>query len=460
MHRLRSAAAAIGAGDILVFRRVSGTRYAHLGGCGRGEGWAGIVELSLSEEPLGQVAVAATDTVVRSCAERSHHIVGPYYARCAALVSVDADVLVVFGDPETGSTLADTSDADIVATARVAVTSITAVSPSKRLSDELEVLTAVREITVGQPGTLAETLRHVVTVAVDAVSCDLGVLVTAAGNVTVADRGGLLGDDVKRRLHAVIAELRDLPEPRCTQDSSRAPLPAPLSPEDDVHSWFAVPVPAPAGGFLLLCHCGPRPRGFTALCQRLGGQLAEAASVVIHMATLRDTLAEEVERHATAARVDPLTGVLNRRGWDEALVLAATTAASTCTSLVTIDVDGLKAINDTSGHHAGDELLRGLAELLGANVRDGDVVARLGGDEFAVLLPGADETTVSAVVLRLRQALRDRAGEDTALCASVGVATCAPGADLTAGLQAADARMYDEKRQNRAARATPAAAAL
>ena len=94
---------------------------------------------------------------------------------------------------------------------------------------------------------------------------------------------------------------------------------------------------------------------------------------------------------AQASRTDPLTGCLNRRGFQERAVaeIAELTRQGLRGAVVALDIDHFKPVNDTFGHAAGDELLCWFAQTLEANVRPGDAVGRLGGDEFAVLLgPG------------------------------------------------------------------------
>lgn len=89
-------AEAAGADDLFVFRRVGGRRYAHIGGAGRGAGWAGIVEISADEEPLVGAALSGDSVVCRSQSE-PRHVFGPYYAHSVAVVRLSDDVLVVFG---------------------------------------------------------------------------------------------------------------------------------------------------------------------------------------------------------------------------------------------------------------------------------------------------------------------------------------------------------------------------
>ncbi|TFH86839.1 GGDEF domain-containing protein [Billgrantia azerbaijanica] len=127
---------------------------------------------------------------------------------------------------------------------------------------------------------------------------------------------------------------------------------------------------------------------------------------------------------------DPLTGLKNRRHFDELLQHEATRAKRNGTplSLVMIDLDHFKQINDHHGHEAGDTVLMGVAELLQRHFRDADVVCRLGGEEFVAILPGATteqaEARAEALVGAVRQLTLSHG--ETALGAvtlSCGVAT-------------------------------------
>jgi diguanylate cyclase (GGDEF)-like protein len=113
---------------------------------------------------------------------------------------------------------------------------------------------------------------------------------------------------------------------------------------------------------------------------------------------------------------DPLTGLANRRRWDAELsvVCAAARKSGEVVSLVLLDLDHFKQINDRHGHAAGDEALRAVAQLLRGRVRDGDLVARLGGDEIGVLLPGTDLERAAGLAEQLRR--------EAALLAPAGVA--------------------------------------
>jgi diguanylate cyclase (GGDEF)-like protein/PAS domain S-box-containing protein len=173
--------------------------------------------------------------------------------------------------------------------------------------------------------------------------------------------------------------------------------------------------------------------------------------------TERKALEEELER---LSRHDSLTGLLNRRSFDEALEsqLAYTQRYGTGGALLILDLDRFKQINDELGHAAGDEALREVARVLRENVRRTDtfargpgVAARLGGDEFALLLPEADAEGAEAVAERLVAALAASPlrieGREVQLGFSIGVALfdedgCPQAKEL---LAAADRAMYVAK---------------
>ena len=151
-----------------------------------------------------------------------------------------------------------------------------------------------------------------------------------------------------------------------------------------------------------------------------------------------------------AACFDALTGVLNRRSFqaDVSRELGRVARHGGRFSLVMIDVDGLKAVNDTLGHNAGDARLQALGTALRAFTRREDTAYRLGGDEFAVLLPGASPDQASRVMGRIANAaLPTRV--------SWGVAACpADGTTAEDVVAAADARLYRRRARARARRAS------
>jgi diguanylate cyclase (GGDEF)-like protein/PAS domain S-box-containing protein len=148
---------------------------------------------------------------------------------------------------------------------------------------------------------------------------------------------------------------------------------------------------------------------------------------------------------------DPLTGLVNRRRFEEELrrQIAHAERYTFGGALLIMDLDHFKQINDTLGHSAGDAVIKNVAGLLQRRLRKGDTVGRLGGDEFAMLLPSASEQTAHTIVKDLLSALRDQivpvGGHDLRVTASIGIApvTGATGAEQL--LVRADLAMYKAK---------------
>lgn len=142
-------------------------------------------------------------------------------------------------------------------------------------------------------------------------------------------------------------------------------------------------------------------------------------------------------------RADPLTGALNRRGLEEEAPLARAVAArgGRETSVVMIDLDGFKALNDEHGHAMGDHVLVSVVRDWSAELREGDILARTGGDEFVIVLPGSSVDDALTFVQRLR------AVNDTAW--TCGCAPWMPDEHLASALLEADRRMYESKPPHR-----------
>jgi diguanylate cyclase (GGDEF)-like protein len=199
----------------------------------------------------------------------------------------------------------------------------------------------------------------------------------------------------------------------------------------------------------------------TALVWRLAVALLAMVALLVALAgaaasvLVRSRQALLAEQHAAEvlAATDPLTGLGNRRAFDAAVVEAA--GAVGTTAVVLVDLDELKAINDTLGHEGGDEALRLTADALRAAVRPGDEVVRMGGDEFAVLLPDTDLTQAGEVARRIERAIADRPlGGMGPLSASTGAAA-GPSAALRDAVKEADTRLYDAKHARRPATSSP-----
>jgi diguanylate cyclase (GGDEF)-like protein/PAS domain S-box-containing protein len=175
----------------------------------------------------------------------------------------------------------------------------------------------------------------------------------------------------------------------------------------------------------------------------------EAVVVSIRDVGGRKALEEQLSRQAFT---DPLTGLSNRALFRDRLA-HATARRDADVTLLLIDLDDFKDVNDNLGHSAGDELLTTIAGRLRAGVRPGDTLARLGGDEFAVLIESLDGRDAAATAERLLTELRrpiDLGGGDIRCTASIGVAGTGTGAaDGEELLRNADLAMYAAKRQGR-----------
>ena len=168
--------------------------------------------------------------------------------------------------------------------------------------------------------------------------------------------------------------------------------------------------------------------------------LANQAAVSISNARL-------IERLAWSAATDPLTGLANRRAFEERLD-ARLAGESSAFAVLMLDVDDLKQVNDAQGHAAGDAVLVEVARVLRSHVREGDIVTRWGGDEFVLLVDGLDR--VGAVSLARRVGGTLLAGGDGSRSISVSLGTaCYPadGSSRDTLLAAADRSMYSDKRQ-------------
>jgi diguanylate cyclase (GGDEF)-like protein len=185
------------------------------------------------------------------------------------------------------------------------------------------------------------------------------------------------------------------------------------------------------------------------------GSVLVVAAVVRGLSARSELL---VQRLKAEARVDPLTGLLNRRGLDERMGVEVARARRERGSLaaVALDLDHFKDVNDRHGHEVGDRVITWLGATIHEHVRGVDIAARLGCDEFAVVMVGAEEAEALSLAERIRAAVggacdRDRFGIPAGLpiTVSAGVAAQPAPADDGALLAAADAALYGAKRAGR-----------
>lgn len=148
------------------------------------------------------------------------------------------------------------------------------------------------------------------------------------------------------------------------------------------------------------------------------------------------------ERALTLSETDQLTGLGNPRAFD--MQLGDLMRRRQTFALVYLDVDGLKAVNDTLGHAEGDLALKHVAAVLRASIRSKDFAARLGGDEFALVLPGADPAIAQSVAERILAALPESTATGR-VGASIGIVPGAQRFTTTEAVRAADTAMYTSK---------------
>jgi diguanylate cyclase (GGDEF)-like protein len=193
------------------------------------------------------------------------------------------------------------------------------------------------------------------------------------------------------------------------------------------------------------------PAAFLAVISASNGNLSFLA--LLPLAAVFSTLARERKARLDAAleaarlealaNTDPLTGLANRRAWQERLPALLANAQTSHLAVCVLDLDLFKAYNDNHGHAAGDTLLAQTAHTWQQELRPGDLLARLGGEEFALAMVGSDMLTAHAVLERLRRLVPN------AQTCSAGLAHHQPGDTAETLLQRADAALYKAKRAGR-----------
>jgi diguanylate cyclase (GGDEF)-like protein len=204
--------------------------------------------------------------------------------------------------------------------------------------------------------------------------------------------------------------------------------------------------------WLLVVHDPDRPGvSLPVLIAIFGLALAALLGALVLIWSRRERM-QELRQQASQ---DPLTGLKNRRRFEEDLrtELARSRRDGTVGTLLMLDLDNFKRVNDTLGHPAGDRTIADIATVLRSRMRTTDVVARLGGDEFAIVLPNCDLEEAEAVASAIATAIREHAPpseEAPPITVSIGIATFGPeegGFETT--LSAADTAMYEAKHAGR-----------
>lgn len=147
---------------------------------------------------------------------------------------------------------------------------------------------------------------------------------------------------------------------------------------------------------------------------------------------------------------DTLTAVYSRYSFDQKI--CSLTTADYPVSLIYVDADGLKIVNDLLGHTFGDQYLRKVSEMLAGYTRESDSIYRIGGDEFVILLPNTGHNNANEALIRLKNKVEKQNNINGSLFVSFGVATAALPAEINTLTSKADSHMYQNKRINQAER--------
>ncbi len=229
-------------------------------------------------------------------------------------------------------------------------------------------------------------------------------------------------------------------------------LPGPMSGAARPHEGHLLTLPLTAGkerlGELLL---------LTSMERNLGRDQAMALDSALRHLALSLKNARRFQQACRDADCDSLTGLYNRRHFEQALGMEVERHRryGQDMSLLMLDIDHFKNINDTWGHQAGDAVLRGVAELIGGTIRQADYCARYGGEEFVILLPHTGLDSAYTLANRLRRIIEKRSfshnGKRFSVTSSVGVASLASGGHKTAVSLAheADIALYRAKGEGR-----------
>lgn len=234
--------------------------------------------------------------------------------------------------------------------------------------------------------------------------------------------------------------------PRIATDVASVPVyaGAPIGQQLPIKAYVGVPLTHLSGSlFGTLCAIDPetKPESIQSELPLLE-LLAQLLSSLLALELAAQAERRRAERAEAIALKDALTGLYNRRGWDQLLEREENRCRryGHPAAVFVIDLGGLKEVNDSRGHDAGDHLIATAAAALQSAARDQDIIARIGGDEFALLAVECDEKGRNALAARIGQAF-SHAG----IRASVGYATRNPSRGLQAAVAEADAAMYAQK---------------
>jgi len=152
--------------------------------------------------------------------------------------------------------------------------------------------------------------------------------------------------------------------------------------------------------------------------------------------------------------IDPLTGVKNRSTMEDALAreIELSKRQGSCLSVILLDIDHFKLINDRFGHLYGDQALRAVAQCTAETIRESDVLFRYGGEEFLIMLSGTDQPGSTRLAERIRsriQQLQPHPDKEMHLTVSLGLTLLRPDDDIASLFERVDAALYQAKRKGR-----------
>ncbi len=222
---------------------------------------------------------------------------------------------------------------------------------------------------------------------------------------------------------------------------------APIGQQVPIGAYIGVPVTRKNGTlFGTLCAIDPEPQSSSIVNdQSLIEIIARLIGTVLEsdLKILEQT--RKLERFRQQAMMDSLTGLLNRRGWEQAVKTEESRAKRYGNSVAVfiLDLDHLKMINDSQGHSVGDALLKSTAEVLKEVTRENDIIARLGGDEFGIIAIECNQAGSQALYSTITQTLSARN-----IAASTGKSLRDPPQGMAKAVEMADKEMYEQKKQH------------
>jgi len=170
------------------------------------------------------------------------------------------------------------------------------------------------------------------------------------------------------------------------------------------------------------------------------------------LASMHRELKQETEKYKDLSARDPLTGILNRYGFEQAVQDLYSGTEAPSASLVLMDIDHFKRVNDRRGHNIGDEVISRFAQIVHQHTRNQDALCRWGGEEFLLLCPNTGADQAFALAEKIRQIVFETdfdPNKPLSVTASFGVCQIAAGEEFITALARADRALYQAKKEGR-----------